>query len=127
MPPPRRQRRLQRAYRGIIELAVSPLQQPDRFEGVALQSLHQFGLERVAAAGGAEGTVADGTSRPPGNLAEFSGIELAELVAVELAVGGKSDVVDVEVEPHADRVGRDQIIDVAVLVERDLRVSRARR
>ena len=36
-------------------------------------------------------------------------------------------MIDVEVEPHADRVGGDEIIDVAGLVERDLRVARARR
>ena len=36
-------------------------------------------------------------------------------------------MIDVEIEPHADGVGGDQIIDVAGLVERDLRVARARR
>ena len=36
-------------------------------------------------------------------------------------------MVDVEVEPHADGVGGDEIIDVARLVERNLRVARARR
>ena len=36
-------------------------------------------------------------------------------------------MIDVEIEPHADRVGGDQIVDVAGLIERDLRVSGARR
>ena len=36
-------------------------------------------------------------------------------------------MIDVEIEPHADRVGGDEIIDVAVLEHRDLRISRARR
>ena len=63
----------------------------------------------------------------PGDLRELGRVELAELVAVELAVGGERDVIDVEIEPHADRVGRDQIVDVAGLIERDLRVARARR
>ena len=35
-------------------------------------------------------------------------------------------MVDVEVEAHADRVGGDEIVDVAGLVERHLRVARAR-
>ncbi len=30
------------------------------------------------------------------------------MAAVELAVGGEGDVVDVEVEPHADGVGGDE-------------------
>ena len=58
---------------------------------------------------------------------ELGRAELAELVAVELAVGGEGDVIDVEIEPHADGVGRDQIVDVAGLVERDLGVAGARR
>ena len=40
---------------------------------------------------------------------------------------GEGDVVDVEVEPHADRVGGDEVIDVAGLEELDLRVAGARR
>ena len=36
-------------------------------------------------------------------------------------------MIDVEIEAHADRVGGDQIIDVAGLIERDLGVARARR
>ena len=63
----------------------------------------------------------------PAICAELGRIELAELIAVELAVGGEGDVIDVEIEAHADRVGGDQIVDVAGLVERDLRVARARR
>ncbi len=63
----------------------------------------------------------------PGDLAEFGGRQAAELAAVEFAVGGEGDVVDVEIEPHADGVGGDDVIDVAVLEHVDLRVSRARR
>ena len=36
-------------------------------------------------------------------------------------------MIDVEVEPHADGVGGDEVIDVARLIERDLRVPGARR
>ena len=35
-------------------------------------------------------------------------------------------MIDIEVEPHADSVGGDEIFDVARLIERDLRVARAR-
>jgi methionine aminopeptidase len=52
--------------------------------------------------------------------------EVAELVAVELAVLREGDVVDIEIEAHADGVGGDQVVDVAGLVERDLRVAGAR-
>ena len=90
-------------------------------------ALHQVVLERRAAAGGAEGAVALGAAGAAGDLRELGGVELAELVAVELAVGGEGDVIDVEIEPHADGVGGDQVIDVAGLVELDLGVARARR
>ena len=61
-----------------------------------------------------------------GDLAELGGGQLAILVAVIFAVGGEGDVVEVEVQAHADRVGRDQEIDVAGLVDLDLLVARAR-
>ena len=120
------ERCLQGADRGKIEIGIAPLQHADRLECVAFQRLHQFRLERVAAAGGAEGAVA---RRPPGaagDLRQFGRIELAELVAVELAVAGEGDVIDVEIEPHADGVGGDEVIDIAGLVKRDLGVARAR-
>ena len=52
--------------------------------------------------------------------------QLAILIAVEFAVGGEGDVVEVEIEPHADGVGGDQEVDVAGLVDLDLLVARAR-
>ena len=93
---------------------------------MAFQRLHQFRLERVAAAGGAEGAVAGRSAGAAGDLRELSRIELAELIAVEFTVGRKGDVIDVEVEAHADGVGGNEVIDVARLIERDLRVSCAR-
>ena len=120
-------RGLQRADRGEIEIGVAPLQ-------------HRIGskvwLSSACTSSGSNGSqrpvvpkVPSRVARParPAICAELGGIELAELIAVELAVGGKGDVIDVEIEAHADGVGRDQIIDVAGLIERDLRVARARR
>jgi hypothetical protein len=94
---------------------------------VVLQRVDEFRLERRAAAGGAKGAVAGGAAGAAGDLCEFRRIEPAELIAVILAVGGKRDVIDVEVEPHADRVGGDQVVDIAVLKHLDLRVAGARR
>ena len=122
-----RQRHLQRAERGEIQLRIAPLQHFDAVEGVVLQRIDQFRLERRAAAGGAEGAVAGGAPGAAGDLREFRRIEPAELIAVIFAVGGKGDVIDVEIEPHADGVGGDQIIDVAGLEHRHLRVAGARR
>ena len=123
----RGERRLQGADRGEVEIGIAPLHQFHRLESVRFQRLDQFGLERRAAAAGAEGAVAGGAAGAAGDLGEFGRIELAELVAVEFAVGGKGDVIDVEIEPHADGVGRHQVIDLARLIELDLGIARARR
>ena len=52
-------------------------------------------------------------------------IEPTRAPAVELAQAGEGDMVDVHVEPHADRVGRDQEVDLAGLEQFDLRVAGA--
>src|SRR6516225_9921542 len=93
---------------------------------MAFKRLRKLGFERRAPAGGAEGAVADGATGAAGDLRQFGRIESSKLVAVEFAVGGEGDVVDVEIESHADGVGGDEIFDVARLIERDLRVARAR-
>jgi hypothetical protein len=94
---------------------------------VRFQRLRQLRLERRTAPGGAEAAVAHGAPGAPGDLREFRRGELAVLVAVELAVGGKRNVVDVEIESHADGVGRHHVVDFARLIELDLRIARARR
>jgi hypothetical protein len=47
-------------------------------------------------------------------------------LAVEFARSGKGDVIDVQIEPHADRIRRHQEINVTGLVQRDLSITRAR-
>ncbi len=122
-----RQRHLKRAERRKVQLRIAPLQHFYALEAVVLQRIDQFWLERRAAAGGAEGTVAGGAAGAAGDLREFGRIEAAELIAVIFAVGRKRNVIDVEVEPHSHRIGRDQIIDVAGLEHRHLGVAGARR
>ena len=112
----RGERGLQGADRGEIEIGIAPLQHAYRLEVVAFQRLHQLRLEWIAPPGCAECAVARGAAGAAGNLRKFGRVELAELIAVEFAVGSKGDVIDIEIEAHADGVGRDQIIDIAGLV-----------
>ena len=77
-------------------------------------------------AGDAERAVVHVAAGAAGDLAELGRRQLAMHVAVELARAGEGDVVDVEVEAHADGVGGDQEVDVARLIERHLGVARAR-
>ena len=122
-----RERRCEATERREVERTVAPLQHLHGIEGVALQRLRQIVLERRTAAGGAERAVAHRAACTARDLAEFGGVELAKLIAVELAIRRERYVIDIEIEAHADRVGRDQIVDIAGLIERDLRVARARR
>src|SRR3981081_4631065 len=70
-----------------------------------------------------KGAVAGGAASAACDLRELGRIEFSELISVELAVGGKRDVIDVEVESHADRVGGDEGFHIPGLVEVDLRIA----
>ena len=85
------------------------------------------GVERLGRAGDAEGAVVHVAAGAAGDLAQLAGRQVAMVLAVELAQCREGDVIDVEVETHADGIGRDEEVDVARLIERDLRVARARR
>ena len=109
------------------KLDGAPLQHLHRIEIVRLDLLDQLVVERIDLAGHAESAVAQMPSGAAGDLAELGGGKIAVLIAVELPVLREGDMVEVEIEAHADRVGGDEIVDVARLVERDLGVAGARR
>ena len=120
------EREAQRVHRAEIERAVAPLQHAHRREGVILERFDQLILERIDLTGDAEGAVARMPAGAPGNLAEFRRAQAAILVAVELALLREGDMLDIEIETHADRVGRNEEIDVARLEQFDLGIARAR-
>ena len=93
---------------------------------MAFDGGHDVRVKVGRLAGDAESAVAAEASGPAGDLADLLRIEAARAPAVELAQAGEGDVVDVHVEAHPDRVGRDQEIDFAELEELDLGVARAR-
>ena len=59
------------------------------------------------------------------DLGDLRRAQPARRVAVELVQLGEGDMVHIHVQPHADGVGRDQEIDLAVLIERHLGVAGA--
>src|SRR3546814_15262352 len=61
-----------------------------------------------------------------GNLAHFRRIEVPELVSVELPLLSEGDVIDVEIDPHADRIRGDEIFDVPLLIKTDVGIAGAR-
>ena len=91
-----------------------------------LDRLHESGIERLDAAGRAEAAVREVAARAARDLRDLGGREHARRPAVELPAGRERDVLQVQVESHADGVRRDQTVHLARLVETDLRVARAR-
>ena len=65
-------------------------------------------------------------SRAAGDLRHLRHGQPALAVSVELVEAGERDMRHVHVEAHADRIGRDQIIDLACLEHRHLGVAGAR-
>ena len=61
-----------------------------------------------------------------GDLGYFLNRQIAIPVPVELDMTPERNMVDIHIEPHADRIGRDQEIDLSRLVHGDLRIARAR-
>jgi hypothetical protein len=84
-------------------------------------------VEGRAASRGAEGPIAEMAACAAGDLPEFCRRQTAVLPAVELPVGREGYVIDVEIEPHSDGVGRDNVIDEAILEHVHLGVAGTRR
>ena len=62
-------------------------------------------------------------ARAAGDLADLMGVQPAGASPVELAQTREGDMVHVHVQPHADGVGGDDVIDLARLEQRDLDIS----
>src|SRR5262249_52768887 len=96
-------------------------------EGMPLQGLNELGFKRTTAPGGSKRPIPGRATSPAGNLRKFRRTEPAKLIPVELAVRSERHMVDVEIESHPDSGGRDQIVDISRLIERDLGVACPRR
>ena len=118
---------VQRGGQGLqrreIQIRIAPLQGRDGIEAVVFQRLNQILVERRAAPGAPKGSVVHVPARAPRDLPEFRAGQATKAPSVEFAIGGEGDVIDVQVQTHADRVRGDNVIDVAVLIEINLGVT----
>ena len=106
---------------------VAPVEPGQRIEAVGFDRLDDLGVERPLFGGGAKGAVAHMPPGAAGDLGDLGGGQPARAAAVEFADAGKGDMVEIHVEAHADRIGGDQIVDLAGLEHADLGVARPRR
>ena len=96
-----------------IKLCAAPLKNFDGLEIVVLELIDESLVEGFDIGCNAECPVVE---MPPGaarDLGKFGGRQIAVNAAVELAGAGERDVVHIEIEAHADRVGRNKEIHVA--------------
>ena len=117
----------QRQRREEVELVRAPEQLRERREAVRLDGLDEPLVERPELRRGCELPVTDVAAGAARDLADLRRRQRSRADAVELREAGEDHGVDVEVQPHADRVGGDEVVDLAALVQADLRVARARR
>ena len=116
----------QAAQAGEIQRRIAPLQMIDRIETVRLDGLPCGLVKGRAGRCLAELTIGPEPPCPARNLRAFRRRQQAVAAAVEFRARGKHDPVHIQVQPHADRVRGNDIIDLAGLVELDLRIARAR-
>ena len=105
---------------------IAPFGGHDGWKDMAFDRRDEVGVDIGRVAGDAEGAI---LAKPPGaagDLGDLLGMEPAHAPAVEFAQARESDMVDVHVQAHADRVGGDQEIDLAGLEQLDLGVAGAR-
>ena len=85
-----------------------------------------FPVERNLLGGSAEGAVIHVPPGAAGDLSNFGSGQPPRAAPVEFADPGEGDMVEIHVETHADRVSRDEIVNLAGLEHPDLRVARPR-
>ena len=116
----------QKPRRTEVEVPVAPVERAQGIEAVRLDRLDEIRLQGADLTRGAEGPVGHVAPGAPGDLAHLGRAEPADVAPVELDQLGEGDVIQVQVEAHADGVGGDQIVDLAGLEHGDLGVARAR-
>src|SRR5215469_2501767 len=107
------------------EPRIAPIQARKRIELVCLDCLDDRRIQGPLLRRRAERAIAHMASRTTCNLSDLGSIEPARTTTVELANPGEGNVVDIHVKPHADRIGGDEVIDLAVLEHADLGVARS--
>ena len=116
----------QRANRIEAQPGIAPIEPGQRIEAMRFDRLDDLGIERPLFGGSAKGAIAHVPPGAAGNLGDLGGGEPARAAAVEFADACEGDMVEIHVETHADRIGGDQIVDLACLEHPDLGVARPR-
>ena len=77
------------------------------------QLMHEILFQRLGIASNTKRAIIEVPACPAGNLSQFGGRPIAELLAVKLPHTGKRNMVHIQVQAHPDGIGCDQKVDVA--------------
>ena len=106
-----------------IKLCAAPPEDFDGLEIVVLEPVHQALVEGLTSAVTPKvPSLRWRRARPATGASSVASITVR--AAIEPAGAGERDVIHIEIEAHTDRVGGNEEIDLARLIERDLGVAR---
>src|SRR5579872_4665039 len=105
---------------------IAPGNPGQRLETMILDRRDDRRLDRPLLGGGAKGPVAHVAAGTARDLTDLGRRQAARAAPVEFAEAGEGDMVEVHVEPHSDRVGSDQVIDLAGLEHANLSIASPR-
>ena len=121
------QRRHQPRGRAEIQPGIAPGQFAHGQEFVVFDGGDHFIGQGPGLARDAESAVGLVAPCAACDLGHFVGVQGAHAAAIELGRGRKRDMLDIQVQPHADGISRHQVIHIAILIQSHLRIARARR
>ena len=107
------------------QLRVAPVQACERIELMRLDRLDDLRIQRPLLGSGTERAIAHMTPRTTRYLSDLGSVKPAGATTVEFTGPGEGNVVDIHIEPHPDRIGGDEIVDLSCLEHADLRVARS--
>ena len=109
------------------QIGAAPVQFSQRRKAMVGDRVCHIFVQRSGLARHPKGPVCHTAPGPARDLRQLIGHKRPHTPPVEFGQRRERNMVDIEVQTHADGIRRYQIIDLTILVEVDLRVPRARR
>ena len=120
------QRFLQALNRSEIRQSRSPIHFGQRFKFVFFDLFDNIRVDARQITGDAKGAVIHVTPGTPGDLGGFRRTQAPVELTVKLRQGRKGHMLQIQVEAHANGIGRDQMFNIAILKHFHLGIARAR-
>ena len=110
-----------------IQGAVTPIQAAHWGKAMPFYRIYQLLFKRAAAFGGAKCPIGGMATGASGDLGNFSRHQMAHRPPVKFNIIGQRHMADIHIQPHADSIGGDHKIHIAILKQLYLGVTGTRR